>query len=666
MSEMHSDLLIEIYRRMLRIRIFEETVADLKSKAEIPGAAHLSIGHEATQVGACMAAGEGSFMTGSHRSHGHPIAKGADIRPLMAELMARSTGVCRGKGGSLHLADFSVGSLGESGIVGASIPVAVGAGLSSKLRRTGELTISFFGDAASNTGAFHEAINMASIWKLPVIFVCENNGYGVSMPTARAMNVADVAQRAQAYGLPGVVVDGQDPIAVYEAVSQACERARAGNGPTLVDAKTYRFREHAEMLPISEPYRSEAEVNDWVENRDPIKNFPKLLVDRGVLDEPQLEKIIAQERQLVEDAVAFGRQSPRCAPESAFEDLYCDTPVDGNAISTSAVDRPEPETRREITYLEAINEAQHEELLRDERVIVFGEDVRCNLWGGTGFAKEFSEERVFDTPISEQGFAGAAVGAAMTGLRPVVDMTIASFLYVAMDPLVSQAAKSRYMFGGQATIPVTYRATMMYGTSVGAHHSDRPYPMFMNVPGLKIVTPASPFDAKGLIKAAIRDDNPVLIFEDIWLWFTPGHVPEEDYIVPLGVADIKRRGSDISLVAIASGVPAALQAAEELAEQGISAEVIDPRTLVPLDKQTILTSVAKTGYLVVVDPAHRTCSAASEIAAIVAEHGFESLRGPIARVTAPDTQIPFSPEMETPLFPNKDRIVAAAKKLLDA
>ena len=435
----------------------------------------------------------------------------------------------------------------------------------------------------------------------------------------------------------------------------------------MVEAKTYRFREHAEMLPIAEPYRPEEEVNDWIENRDPVKNFPKLLVEQGVLGENRrVEEIIARVRQEVEDAVAFGRQSPRGEPEDAFDDLYCDTPIEGNAIATFAVDRPEPATKREINYLQAIDEAQHEELLRDESVIVFGEDVRCNLWGATGFAKEFSEERVFDTPLSEQAFVGAAVGAAMTGLRPVVDMTIASFLYVAMDQLVSQAAKNRYMFGGQATLPVTYRAAMMYGINVGAHHSDRPYPMFMNVPGLKIVAPASPFDAKGLIKAAIRDDNPVLVFEDFSLWFTPGHVPETDYVVPLGVADVKRRGDDVTIVAIASGVPAALQAAEHLAAQGIEAEVIDPRTLVPLDADTILASVAKTGRLVVVDPAHRTCSAASEIAALVAEREFASLRAPIVRVTAPDTQIPFAPEMETPLYPNADRVVAAVAQLLDA
>jgi pyruvate/2-oxoglutarate/acetoin dehydrogenase E1 component/TPP-dependent pyruvate/acetoin dehydrogenase alpha subunit len=662
--KLSSDLLVEIYRRMLRIRFFEEKVVELKGQAEIPGAAHLCIGQEATLVGTCLAAGERSFLTGSHRSHGHPIAKGADLGPLMAELLARRSGVCRGKGGSLHLADFSVGSLGESGIVGSSIPVAAGAGLSARLRRTDEVTLAFFGDAAVNTGAFHESINLASIWSLPVVYVCENNAYGVSTPTAEMLNVKDIATRAAAYGLPGVVVDGQDPTAVYEAADEACRRARAGEGPTLLEARTYRFREHAEMLPIAEPYRAQEEVDDWVENRDPLKNFPKLLVERGVLSPAQLEDTVAEVKREVEDAVDFARRGPRCEPGDAFVDLYCDAPIEGRVVATPAVDRPQPDAKREINTLQAIAEAQREELLRDERVVVFGEDVRCNLWGATSFAKEFPKERVFDTPLSEQGFVGAAVGAAMTGLRPVVDMSIASFLYVAMDQFVSQAAKSRYMFGGQPTLPVTFRASMMYGINLGAHHSDRPYPMFMGVPGLKIAVPASPFDAKGLLKAAIRDDNPVLFFEDFWLWFTLGHVPDEDYVVPLGVADVKRRGSDLTVVAIASGVPAALTAADELAAQGVSVEVIDPRTLVPLDREAILASVARTGHLVVVDPAHQTCSAASEIAATVAEQAFDSLRAPIVRVTAPDTQIPFAPEMETPLYPNKDRVVAAAQRVL--
>ena len=322
---------------------------------------------------------------------------------------------------------------------------------------------------------------------------------------------------------------------------------------------------------------------------------------------------------------------------------------------------------REMTYLQALAEAGAEEMRRDSRVFVMGEDIQTGLFGATaGFIDEFGPERVRNTPISEVGFVGAAVGAAMTGLRPIVDMSISVFLYVAMDQVVSQAAKDTYLFGGQARIPLVIRSALFYGGSNAAHHSDRPYPMFMNVPGLKIITPSTPYDAKGLLKAAIREDDPVLCFEDSTLWYSKGPVPEEEYVVPLGKADVKREGSDITIVAIAGSVPHALTAAKQLEGEGIAAEVIDPRTLVPLDWDTILSSVAKTGYLVVVDPAHTTCSAASEISAIVAEHGFADLRGSIARVTTPDVQIPFSPALERQLYPNAKKIVTAAHKAMGA
>jgi pyruvate dehydrogenase E1 component beta subunit len=319
---------------------------------------------------------------------------------------------------------------------------------------------------------------------------------------------------------------------------------------------------------------------------------------------------------------------------------------------------------REITYLQAIGEAMAEEMRRDPRVFVMGEDIRSPLWAEVGLVDEFGPERVRETPISETGFVGAAVGAAMTGLRPIVDMTISSLMYCAMDQFISQAAKSRYLFGGQATVPVVFRAGMMYGGSSAAQHSDRPYPMFMGVPGLKIIAPSTPYDVKGLLKAAIREDDPVICFEDVTVWMIKGPVPEDDYVVPLGKADIKREGSDVTIVSVAGALPAALAAAEELAGESISAEVVDPRTLVPLDSDTILASVAKTGRLVVVDPAHKTCGAASEIAAIVVEDGFASLRAPIVRVTMPDTQIPFSPPLERLLAPDKDKVVAAVRHVV--
>lgn len=320
---------------------------------------------------------------------------------------------------------------------------------------------------------------------------------------------------------------------------------------------------------------------------------------------------------------------------------------------------------RPLSYLKAIMEGQRQELQRDERVFIMGEDVEIGLFGTTkGLIDEFGPARVRNTPISEEAFVGAAIGAAMTGLRPIVDFTIASFVYVAMDQLVSQAAKSRYMFGGQATIPVVFRAAMFYGAGNAAQHSDRPYPMLMTVPGLKIIAPATAADAKGLLKSAIRDDNPVMFFEDSTLWHTKGDVPEDsDFLVPIGVADVKRAGSDITLIAVAGSLPHAMAAAEELEREGISAEVVDPRTLAPLDHATILASVAKTGRAVVADPAHRTCSAASEIAATIVEQVFDSLKAPVIRVTTPDTHIAFSPPLEKAMYPSKERILAAARQI---
>jgi acetoin:2,6-dichlorophenolindophenol oxidoreductase subunit beta len=322
---------------------------------------------------------------------------------------------------------------------------------------------------------------------------------------------------------------------------------------------------------------------------------------------------------------------------------------------------------REITYLQAIYEAQREEMQRDERVFIIGEDIESSFFGTTsGFLEEFGAKRVRNTPLSENGFIGAAAGAAMVGARPIVDVTIASFLYVAMDQLISIVSKATYMYGGQARVPMVIRAAMFYGGNNAAQHSDRPHPLFMNMPGFKIIAPSTPADMKGLLKTAIRDDDPVLSFEDGTLWASKGEVPEDgDYLVPLGQAEVKRPGTDVTVVAIGGTVLQALAAAAELERGGVSVEVVDPRTLVPLDTTTILASVDKTGRLVVADPAHRTCSAASEVAAMVAEDGFWSLKAPIQRVTTPPVHVPFSPALEPQMYPSKDKIVEAVRRTLE-
>lgn len=312
----------------------------------------------------------------------------------------------------------------------------------------------------------------------------------------------------------------------------------------------------------------------------------------------------------------------------------------------------------QMTYLEAIWSAIREEMRRDSHVFVMGQDVKFAANGEP--YREFGGARIRDTPICESGFIGTGIGAALTGMRPLVELGCSTFLYSAMDQVVNQAAKSRYMFGGQANIPLVIRAPVAYMASAAAHHSDRPWGLFAQAPGLKIIVPATPYDAKGLLKSAIRDGNPVICFEDIALWSRRGDVPEHDYSVPIGVADIKRTGCDLTIVALAAAVHHALAAAEKLETEGLSAEVIDLRSVVPLDRQTILQSVSKTGRLIVVDAGPRTCGVASEVAATVAESAFEQLKRPIVRLTAPDVPVPFSPDLERLLYPTSDRIISAA------
>tara|TARA_Y100000588_G_scaffold35141_1_gene33872 strand:- start:2679 stop:3641 length:963 start_codon:yes stop_codon:yes gene_type:complete len=318
----------------------------------------------------------------------------------------------------------------------------------------------------------------------------------------------------------------------------------------------------------------------------------------------------------------------------------------------------------EITFADALNQALKEEMRRDETVFMLGESIRGGIYGVTGGLSQEFDERIIDTPLSENGFMGAGVGAAAVGMRPIIQ-SLASFLWVAMDQVVSQAAKMRFMFGGQVDLPIVYRLGLLYGNNIAAHHADRPYPMFMNMPGLKIAIPSNPASAKGLLKSAIRDNDPVMFFEDNNLMGMRGEVSDTDEIIPFGEAEVLKEGSDVTIVAIAGMVRASLAVAENLESDGISVEVVDPRTIVPLDKKTILESVEKTGRLVVVDPAHQSCSVASEISSIVAQEGFWSLQAPIQRVASLDCHFPFSPALEKYVFPNEEDIEQAVFTTLE-
>lgn len=319
----------------------------------------------------------------------------------------------------------------------------------------------------------------------------------------------------------------------------------------------------------------------------------------------------------------------------------------------------------QLTYLKALALAQREEMARDDKVFILGQDVRADMFGTTtGFAEIFGPDRLIDAPICEAGMTGVGAGAAMVGLRPILDFTCASFLYPAMDQIINIVAKSRYLYGGQARLPLVMRAVMLYQGGKAAQHSDRPYSMFMNMPGLKIVVPSTAYDAKGLLKSAIRDDDPVMFFEDSSLWTTKSDIPDEECLVPIGKGIVRQEGHDVTIVAIGATRLVVEKASAVLEREGISVEIIDPRTLVPLDHELIVSSVAKTGRLVIADVSFDTCSAASQIAAVVAERAFHHLRGPIVRVTTAQTHIPFSQMLEPQLYPSPERVVNAVRETL--
>ncbi len=670
--------LMTALRQIMEIRAFENNIANLLSKAVLKGASHLYAGEEAVAVGAISALRDDDLVTSTHRGHGHahahgdkvaktPEAKQEHFNKMMAEVLGKATGYCKGKGGSMHIADVEHGNLGATGIVGGNIPVAVGAALAQKLMKTERVVLCFFGDGAANTGNFHEALNMASLWDLPVVFICENNQYAMSVPWRKASKLSSVAHRACAYGIPGETVDGMDALAVRSVVSKAVARARRGEGPTLIEAITYRYYGHSHSDPRA--YRTREEEAEW-RKRDPITWLKSAMQSIHWLTEEEFEALDDAVQRKLERAMEFATNSPDPSPDELCTDVYAPSPWTQADIEAERALRERVRNdpnMRQISYAQALQEAMREEMLRDERVFIMGEDV--GLYGGAYGAtrdlyKEFGEWRVIDTPISEATIGGAAVGAAMAGMRPVAEIMYVDFTPLAMDQIANQGAKNRYMFGGKTTVPMVIRTEGGAGRAIAAHHSQSLEALWTHFPGIYVVMPATPYDAKGLLKAAIRDDNPVMFIEHKMLYREKGPVPEEEYVIPLGVADIKRPGKDITLVTYSRMVLRALEAAEILAQEGIDVEVVDLRTLKPLDLETIITSVKKTGRLVGVTEAYENTSFINEVIAQVNDHAFDWLDAPMVRVAAANVPVPRAEVLEDLAIPNVKRIVEACRKVV--
>lgn len=652
--------LLALYEQMTLIRRFELTAQDVYRKGEMPGFIHLYVGEEATAVGVCANLRRDDWVTSTHRGHGHALAKGVSAAEVLAELYGKAGGCCGGRGGSMHLYKLDTGLFGTNGFVGGGLPATVGLGLSARTRGTDQVAVAFFGDGAVNHGAFHESLNFAGVQKAPVVFVCENNRYATATPLAMATLNTEIASKAAAYGIPGVAVDGNDVLAVHRVARQAIERARAGEGPTLIEAKTYRVVGHHEGDPLTGTYRTQQELDAWLA-RCPIATFRDKLIASGRATAAELDAIDRQVEQTITAAGDFARRSPAPNPAAANDHVWAEplhppleaAPADG-------------ETRVQ-TWLEAVRDGIAEEMRRDKNIIYMGEGTgeRGGSFAHTkGLWHEFGPERLIDTPICELGFTGAAAGAAASGCRAVADVMFADFMFEAASQLIEQAAKLRYMSNGQTCVPMIVRAAWGTIKNTGPHHSGSYHPIWAHCPGLIVVIPSNPADAKGLFKTALRASDPVIFLEPKALFSSKGPVPVGEHFVPFGVASVVRQGTDLTIVTCGSPVHRCLDAAERLAAEGVSCEIVDLRTIVPLDVETIVESVVKTGRLLVVDEGFAMCGLGAEIAAVAMEHAFESLYSPVGRLHTDPVGHPFSPAHENAAVVSVERIISAAKAVL--
>ncbi len=654
-TDLDSDRLLGLLEMMERIRTFEEVMERRALDGDIPGVLHLSVGQEAVAAGVCAALRPDDYLTSTHRCHGHAIAKGLSLDGIAAELFGKATGVNRGKGGSMHLADVSRGMLGGNGIIGGGFGIATGAALSARLRGTEQIAVCMFGDGGANKGTFHEALNLAAIRKLGVVFVCENNQYAQFTSVSTAFPIADIADRAASYGIPGVVVDGNDAIAVYEATREAVRRARAGLGPTLLEMKTYRYKGH--YLGDPERYRTREEIQSW-RARDPIVHLRNSLRETGLVPLERLDEIHQQAEAEVAHAVDFALASPFPDPSEAFEDLFA-PPSDWAPTPSEA----ELSDVREMTSVEAEREALALAMRRDPTVFVMGLDIQ---FGGSfgqflGLTEEFGAKRVMAMPISESAMIATALGAAATGCRPIISMNYIDFAPGAMDELLNQTAKLRYRLGGQVKVPLVLRSSDGAVRAEGAHQSQCLEAIFTHVPGFRVVTPSTPADVKGLLLSSIAEDNPVIFLQSKLVHRLRGPVANGWAATPFGQATIAREGNQVTLVTYAFMVRRALEAAELLAAEGISVEVIDLRSLAPLDFETIARSVRKTHRAVIAHEACRTGGFGAEIAARIQEEVFDYLEAPVRRVGARDMPIPSSPVLEKAVLPQVDDLLAAVR-----
>jgi 2-oxoisovalerate dehydrogenase E1 component len=654
--------LVDLLRQMLRIRELEQRSLDLSVSVPpvIIGSAHLCAGQEAVPVGTIAALGDEDQIVATYRGHGWALASGLSLEEVFGEICQRSIGVNGGRGGSAYMMAPERRFIGENSIVGAGVPIACGVAMANVASGNDKVVAVSIGDGAFNQGSTHEGLAFAAARSLPVLIVCENNGWSELTPTSLTFKVERIAQRANSYGIQGVTIDGTDPVIVRDTMAQAAKRARAGNGPVLIECRVPRLWGHYNR--DIEHYRPK-EDRDQARSRDPISTYSEKLISTGVLTREAFHQIGEEVKAELDCVAEIVLGSPLPDPASAHRHVWSESVSDLHSSKTAENDGP-----KTISYIQAVNEALARELETRPEVLVYGEDVghAGGIFGASrGLQKKFGADRVFDTPISESAILGSAVGAAMVGMRPIVEIMWGDFMLVALDQIINQAANIRYVTGGRSGAPIVVRTQQGATPGSCAQHSQSLEALLAHIPGLRIAVPSTPQDAYSLLRAAVASPDPCVLFEARGLYQTTGPVVFSDAIEAIGKSHQHRPGNDAVIVTWGTMLNVALQAAKALSEEGIEVAVLDLRWLCPLDEDGLYEAVKNAhGCTIVLHEANKTGGFGAEIVARL--HELFKNEGSIraVRIATPDMRMPASPVLQGALLPTAAKVIDQVRLLV--
>ncbi|MEZ4760225.1 MAG: dehydrogenase E1 component subunit alpha/beta [Flavobacteriales bacterium] len=663
-GDLSDDQLLDLYEDLLRPRMIEEKMLSLLRQGKI-SKWFSGIGQEAIAVGVTKALRDDEYVLPMHRNLGVFTTRGMPFPKLFAQWQGKATGYSKGRERSFHFGSSEHKVVGMISHLGPQLGIADGIALAHKLRKESRCTAVFTGDGATSEGDFHESLNVAAVWDLPVLFIIENNGYGLSTPNREQFRMDSFVDKAVGYGIEGVQLAGNNILEVYREVARLADSLRERPRPILVECMTFRMRGHEEASGTK--YVPPELFEEWG-RKDPVANYEQWLLAEGVLSTEERDDLRADIKREIEEGLkqAFAEPEPVPDPERELADVYADP-----ARSSRSVDPPgrlalEPAATGapEKRFIDAISEGLAQSMERHPELVLMGQDIA--EYGGAfkiteGFVERFGKERVRNTPLCESAILGAALGLSVQGMKTMMEMQFADFVSEGITQICNNLAKIHYRWGQHADVVV--RMPTGAGVGAGPFHSQSNEMWFVKTPGLRVVYPSTPYDAKGLLMTAFDDPNPVMFFEHKALYRSiNGPVPAEPYAIPFGKAVVRRPGTDLSIITYGMGVHWALELAEAMAGEA-SIEVVDLRTLVPLDKATVLDSVKRTGRALLLHEDTLTGGFGGELAALIAEEAFDHLDAPIVRVASWDTPVPFAVPLEQGFLP-KGRLKDAVERVL--